>query len=273
MKKHPPRLEDFISVRRVRSDYVGYIATMYILIRPLSLSPGNGKCKLCGVNILKGEKMHLTLMKGSRYPCKLCVSCAPPPTPEMSADEMRGMRDTIKKDWAQQLQQLQKLSTPQQQEKKFGFYGKTCSDGTKFRQRHPFSNFHLEPVTAAGHVFRCSEGVIMFCKALRFKDGQVAHALASGAHSGTVCKQLGRMVQGFVARKWKPKGIAMYVVLLKRQQCPVFRKELARVGKAQIYECSKTDYIWGTGTSLDEFPYAGTGTNYLGRALTVASLM
>ena len=117
----------------------------------------------------------------------------------------------------------------------------------------------------------------MFCKALRFKDGQVAHALVNGGHSGTVCKQLGRMVQGFVARKWKPKEIAMYVVLLKRQQCPVFRKELARVGKARIYECSKTDSIWGTGaklfTSLDQFPNTGTGTNYLGKALTVASLM
>ena len=183
---------------------------MFILIRPKSFSPGNGKCKKCGVDIPKGGEMHLTLMRGSRYTCKLCVSCAPPPTPAMSADKMRGMRDTIKKDWAQQLSTIENGQLGgafQQLEKKFGFYGKTCSDGTTFRQRHPFSNFHLEPVTAAGHTFRCSEGVIMFCKALRFKDGQVAHALVSGTHSGTVCKQLGRMVQGFVARKWKPKEI------------------------------------------------------------------
>lgn len=243
---------------------------MYIIVRAAAPSPRPGTCKKCGVCILAGALMHRVLMKGSRYTCKLCVSCgAGEVTPEISADEMRRMRLEIKKEWKEILEVLPGHAVTS---RTFGFYGKTCSDGKVFKQRHPFSNFHLEPVQAAGQVFRCSEGVIMFCKALRFKDGQVAHALLNG-HAGTVCKQLGRMVQGFVARKWKPKSIAMYVVLLKRQQCPVFRRELARVGKAHIYECSKTDSIWGTGTSLADFPHTGTGKNYLGKALTVASLM
>ena len=113
----------------------------------------------------------------------------------------------------------------------------------------------------------------MFCKSLRFEDGQVAHALLHGRYAGTTCKQLGRMVQGFLAHKWKPKSVAMYVVLLKRQQCPRFRAELAKVKGKQIYECSPSDSIWGTGTSLDQFPFVGDNNskNYLGKALTIAA--
>ena len=189
----------------------------------------------------------------------------------MSKDEMRGFKTNI-------LESIKKIQTiveaaPRSNGEKYGFYGKKSSEGTVFKQRHPFSNFHLEPIEVAGHVFRCAEAVIMFCKSLRFGDGQVAHALLHGAHAGTTCKQLGRMVRGFIARKWKPKSVAMFVVMLKREQCPLFRAELAKVKGRRIYECSPSDKVWGTGTSLAQFPFVGDDKsgNYLGKALTVAA--
>ena len=89
-----------MSVKRIMPD-------VYILIRPVSLSLGNGKCNKCQKDILKGHKMHSCLAKGAQWKCKLCMSCSPPPTPEMSAEEMRKIRRLIRTEWAEHLGQLQ----------------------------------------------------------------------------------------------------------------------------------------------------------------------
>lgn len=273
----------------------------YILVRKASPSPRNGKCMECKCIIAAGTMSHRALrVRGgnTRFPCKLCTACAPPETPSMSKDEMKKARKLINTELCALRRKyltnevdavggdLMALASNARfnasNGRPFGFYGKTCSDGKVFKQRHPFSNFHLEPVTVGSqYVFRCGEAAIMMCKALQFKDAQVAYALSKygSSLSGTSCKVLGRMVQNFKKSKWsgsKILALAHYVVLLKNEQCPQFKKELQRVkdcGYAKIYECSKSDAIWGTGTTIEtakESEYCNLpGTNYLGRALTL----
>jgi predicted NAD-dependent protein-ADP-ribosyltransferase YbiA (DUF1768 family) len=140
----------------------------------------------------------------------------------------------------------------------------------------PFSNFFstkdkLYEIQGTGKKFKTTEAMIMFWKALLMGDGTIARCLGvyGDKTAGTTSKGLGRMVTPFDEKKWCPKVVAMYVTLIKWDQCPVFQAEMRRVhaeGYTSIHECSPNDSIWGTGSAVGE-PLGG-GQNILGKAQT-----
>ena len=68
--------------------------------------------------------------------------------------------------------------------------------------------------------------------------------------------------------KWtrKTPGVARYVARVKYSQCPKFKAQVIAIRGRRVYECSKSDAVWGTGSALG-MPI-GMGKNYLGAAIT-----
>lgn len=261
------------------------------LFRHVAKSPRAGTCRGCGAGIEKGEEFqkgygmppHLKWKKAPRFAYKLCVQCTCPPSPALSSEEIVSLKEAITVSVLASREPLEPLvpaavpafpivdTVPAA--KPYGFYGQEDSDGNRFTQRHPFSNFSkmdlkIPGVTDSIGAFKCSEALIMLIKAISSGDGQVAFILTRSAVAGSQSKALGRMVRGFNKAKWTKKTpkVARYVARLKYSQCPKFKERVLAVRGRPVYECSKTDAVWGTGTALGE--PIGTGTNYLGAAIT-----
>ena len=160
---------------------------------------------------------------------------------------------------------------------KKGYYSSTewKKEHPRTNRRSPFSNFFFTrgetyDIPGIGN-FTTTEAIIMLWKASVMGDGAIARCFKDHGDSlvGTASKSLGRWVTPFEPTKWCPKVVAMYVTLIKWDQCPVFQAEMRRIhtdGFTSIHECSPNDSIWGTGSAVGE-PLGG-GENILGKAQT-----
>jgi ribA/ribD-fused uncharacterized protein len=114
----------------------------------------------------------------------------------------------------------------------------------------------------------------MYCKARHFGDTRVAEKILATADPRRA-KQLGRQVEGFVAKEWSRVARA-YVYRgcrLKFTQNKASQAALLSTKSTQLVEASPTDLVWGVGLSeRDERimdPRNWRGTNWLGEVLTV----
>ena len=120
---------------------------------------------------------------------------------------------------------------------KKGYYSSTewKKEHPRTNRRSPFSNFFFTrgetyDIPGIGN-FTTTEAIIMLWKASVMGDGAIARCFKDHGDSlvGTASKSLGRWVTPFEPTKWCPKVVAMYVTLIKWDQCPVFQAEMRRI--------------------------------------------
>lgn len=121
--------------------------------------------------------------------------------------------------------------------------------------------------------FNCAEQYMMYCKAMSFKDYDIAAQILA-TNSPREQKKLGRKVANFNKEKWD--SVSYNIVLAgnyhKFSQNPALRKELLATGDTVLVEASPVDRMWGIGLSYDD-PRAlnrstWLGENRLGEVLT-----
>jgi len=271
-------------------------------------SKGTGNCKICKGAIRVGRKCRLGWIYPDRYQRKTCPKCYEDEkclavSPSYTNAQCATMLTLIHDDFGRLLvkygiNEINKIGSPIDDSKPFHFYkdnagtvGKLLKgyySSKEWKKEHPgvskqapFSNFFSTKdktyeIQGIGKKFKTTEAMIMFWKALLMGDGTIARCLGVYGDSlaGTMSKGLGRMVTPFDKTIWCPKVVAMYVTLIKWDQCPVFQAEMRRIHAedyTSIHECSPNDSIWGTGSAVGE-PLGSSngvgGENILGKAQT-----
>ncbi len=121
-------------------------------------------------------------------------------------------------------------------------------------------------------VFRNSEALFMFFKALFFKDAETAQEILRN-QLPTKAKQLGRQIKNFDQAAWdQEKEELMYMAcMMKFSSDPEMMGYLLDTGDLELVEASPLDPIWGIGLAPDD-PAAldkanWKGLNLLGKAL------
>ena len=271
--------------------------------RAEGLSKGTGNCKICKGAIRIGRKCRLGWKYPDRYQRKTCPECYEDEecldvSPSYTNAQCATMLTLIRDDFGRLLvkygiNEINKIGSPIDDSKPFHFYkdnagtvgklSKGYYSSKEWKKKHPgvskqapFSNFFSTKdktyeIQGIGMKFKTTEAMIMFWKALVMGDGTIARCLAvyGDLVAGTMSKGLGRMVTPFDEKIWCPKVVAMYITLIKWDQCPVFQAEVRRInaeGYTSIHECSPGDSIWGTGSAVGE--PLGDGQNILGKAQT-----
>jgi len=269
-------------------------------------SRGKGNCKICKGVIRRGDECRLGWTYPDRYQLKTCPKCyskGVDVSPSYTNAQCATMLTLIHDDFGRLLvkygiNEINKIGSPIDDSKPFHFYkdnagtvGKLLKgyySSKEWKKEHPgvskqapFSNFFSTKdktyeIQGIGKKFKTTEAMIMFWKALLMGDGTIARCLGVYGDSlaGTMSKGLGRMVTPFDKTIWCPKVVAMYVTLIKWDQCPVFQAEMRRIHAedyTSIHECSPNDSIWGTGSAVGE-PLGSSngvgGENILGKAQT-----
>ncbi len=124
------------------------------------------------------------------------------------------------------------------------------------------------------HEFYCTEQAFMWAKAKNFSDEEIARRILI-ADSPADCKQLGRIVKGYIDKHWSlVRYNHMYNVNFQKysQNAELKAKLLdpAFDGKTFV-EASPTDRIWGIGFALADAPDNESkwqGQNLLGKVIT-----
>lgn len=137
----------------------------------------------------------------------------------------------------------------------------------------PFSQWHRCGFELDGQSFNTAEQAMMFCKALLFKDHDIARKISKAIDPGKQ-KALGRKVRNFSEATWDQNklDIVRVVNLAKFRQNKGLRRKLFQTGNKILVEASPHDLIWGIG--LDERkalvmpPDHWPGQNLLGQILT-----
>ena len=270
------------------------------LSRAEAPSRGKGTCKFCKGVVHKGDLCKEEWINPGRYKLKVCTACyakgVDASVPDTQAD-CDGTLALLRADFGRLLVKYGidhngSLGSLASHSKPFQYYAEDAgtvgelSKGhysskewkkkhTRTNRRSPFSNFFFTGGTAyeiegIGN-FKTTEAIVMLWKASVMGDGTITRCFKDHGDSlaGTASKGLGRWVTPFEHTKWCPKVVAMYVTLIKWDQCPVFQAEMRRIhtdGFTSIHECSPNDSIWGTGSAVGE-PLGG-GENILGKAQT-----
>lgn len=141
-----------------------------------------------------------------------------------------------------------------------------------YSSSHPFSNWYMCPFIHNGHEFNCGEQYMMYKKAMKFRDYDVAEMIMQQGHPRKQ-KFLGREVRGFVKSIWDAecKPIMVEGLVSKFMQDSYCLTTLLETEDSIIAEASPTDRIWGIGMSEDDpratNPALWNGTNWLGDVL------
>ena len=138
-----------------------------------------------------------------------------------------------------------------------------------------FSNFHPCKIEYAGHIFKSSEQLFMYFKALEFEDTETLDLIIK-ANTPAEAKKLGRLVKNFNPTKWdEVKEMHMCNALeAKALYCEEFAKALFEIYKSyNLVEASPVDRIWGIGYTKEEAlnNIDNWGENLLGQILTKLS--
>lgn len=134
-----------------------------------------------------------------------------------------------------------------------------------------FSNFHPCKIEYAGHIFKSSEQLFMYFKALEFEDTETLDLIIK-ASTPAKAKKLGRLVKNFNSTKWdEVKEMYMCQALeAKALYCKEFAEALFEIYKNyNLVEASPVDRIWGIG--FGEYEAIANinkwGENLLGKCL------
>ena len=276
-------------------------------------SLGNGKCKFCKGVVKRGDLCKVEWINPGRYKLKVCPECYSKGV-DVSVPDTQAECDAtlalLHADFGRLLvkygiNEINKIGSPIDGpidgpidvSKPFQYYGEDAGtvgelskgnySSKEWKKKHPgtnrrspFSNFFFTrgetyDIPGIGK-YKTTEAIIMSWKASVMGDGAILRCFKDHGDSlaGTASKSLGRWVTPFDDKKWCPKVVAMYITLIKWDQCPVFQAEMRRIhaeGYTSIHECSPNDSIWGTGSAVGE-PLGSSngvgGKNILGKAQT-----
>jgi len=136
-----------------------------------------------------------------------------------------------------------------------------------------YSQWYKAGFTYKGLYFKTAEFWMMYCKAMLFKDTDIAEKILNANHSYEA-KALGKRVRNFVKEVWE-RHCKRYVYIgnhLKFSQNPnILKVILTHAGKVFV-EASIPDVIWGVGLSEDNDDILDhrnwKGTNWLGDCIT-----
>jgi len=115
---------------------------------------------------------------------------------------------------------------------------------------NPLSQHYISYFTVKNIRFNCCEQFMMYCKAMYFKDFEIAEKILK-EHSPTQQKYLGRKVKNFDEPKWIQKREHFVFIgnLNKFRQNPDLKKFLLDTNDTELVEASQNDCIWGVGLS------------------------
>ena len=260
-------------------------------------SLGKGKCKFCKGVVKRGDPCKVEWINPGRYKLKVCPECYSKGV-DVSVPDTQAECDAtlalLRADFGRMLVKYGiNIDGPIDVSNPFQYYGDNAGtvgkllegnySSKEWKKKHPrtndrcpFSNFFFTrggvtyDIPGIGK-FKTTEAIIMTWKASVMGDGAILRCFKDHGDlvAGTASKNLGKWVTPFVEKKWCPKVVAMYVTLIKWDQCPVFQAEMRRIhaeGYTSIHECSPNDSIWGTGSAVGE--PLGDGENILGKAQT-----
>jgi len=120
--------------------------------------------------------------------------------------------------------------------------------------------------------FANTEQYMMFCKAILFKDFDIADQILKETNPSEI-KKLGRNVKNFLEIAWINNRLDIMVdgCTFKFSQNDILRGQLLATGETTIAEASPVDSIWGIGYAEDHpnaiYPDRWNGLNLLGTAL------
>lgn len=135
-----------------------------------------------------------------------------------------------------------------------------------------FSNWHRSPFVLHGIAFNCTEQYMMWRKAMRFGDTEIA-AKVLAEKNPRKQKALGREVRSYVDAVWKTEArdLMLPAIVAKFEQNPSMDDVLLGTNDLLIVEASPDDVVWGVGLGesdpriLDQASWLGT--NFLGDVL------
>ena len=146
------------------------------------------------------------------------------------------------------------------------FYGHTKPNGW-------MSNFYPSEIHFNGKIFKTSEHLFMWKKAMYFKDYICADRILD-TKTPTVAKNLGRLVKKYHEEQWvNYRGIAMTsAVYHKFSQNEDLKELLLNTGDYFLVEATKNDKVWGIGLDVDD-PLLYDDDNWKGLNLLGSCLM
>lgn len=115
------------------------------------------------------------------------------------------------------------------------------------------SNWYMAEFEMSGIKFNCMEQLIMYGKAITFKNLTVAGRILKETKQADI-KKYGRMVTNFDEKTWQVARDAWTLegLVAKFCQSKSAEKTLLETGDKLIAECSPYDTIWGIGISEDQ---------------------
>lgn len=141
---------------------------------------------------------------------------------------------------------------------------------TAFYSRRDFmSNHYICYFTIKGIRFNCIEQLMMYCKAMLFKDLVIAAEILKAVEPQQQ-KILGRRVKGYVDAVWvaRREKYILIGMLEKYRQNPVEYEMLMETGDTILVEASERDTTYGVGLNEDDprigNPYEWRGANLCG---------
>ena len=122
-----------------------------------------------------------------------------------------------------------------------------------FEENGYLSNWYLSHFTVNGIDFSSMEQFMMYQKAYRFHDEEIANNIL---HTDNVAeiKKLGRKVHAYDENVWN--GVRQIIVYeglkAKFSQNADLKRQLVDTGDAVLAECAVRDQIWGIGLSMGD---------------------
>lgn len=115
------------------------------------------------------------------------------------------------------------------------------------------SNWYLSDFEAAGITFSSMEQYMMFQKAQKFQDLDIAAEIMNTQNVGKI-KMLGRSVKNYNEIIWNgTRQIIVYNGLAaKFSQNAELKRRLLDTGESLLAECAVQDRIWGIGLSMKD---------------------
>lgn len=142
-----------------------------------------------------------------------------------------------------------------------------------FTKADVFSNWHPAHFTYHGVAFNCVEQMMMYAKAVEFKDTATAKKILEAADPKEQ-KRLGRLVTPYNDERWQQivRKVVYAAAKAKFTQNPHMLEALLATEDTTLVEASPYDKIWGVGLGERdpriEDPKQWRGTNWLGQVLT-----
>ena len=142
-----------------------------------------------------------------------------------------------------------------------------------WKNRSPFSQWHMATFEKDGVIFNCTEQYMMYKKAELFGDKNSMRQIIA-TNDPRAQKSLGRLVDNFNQQEWNEKryGIVYDGNKLKFRQNPSMYQSLMETKGTTVVEASPYDKIWGIALNKED-PRAldrstWKGQNLLGEILT-----